>query len=484
MEVTKFPALPDDGPLPMPLEGRGSLTFYLGVLVLGALGVFGALHAGSALQSGGPSLGFGSGSEHSGISMLARFLVALAAIMAGSQALGWVCRRIGQPPVMGEVVGGILLGPSFLGWVWPAGYAGLLPASIVPALGVVAKLGVILYMFFVGVELDPSHVRRQGRATAMISHASMVLPFTLGCLLSLILYPRYSGADVPFHVFALFVGASMSVTAFPVLARILTDQNMHRTPLGALAISCSAVDDVTAWCMLATVVSVATASPWVGLRTVLLTGAFVAFVLTVVAARVRRLAAACEERPEKLSSALAELLVIVVLAACATEAIGIHALFGAFAVGTTVPCRSRLAGAVLASLWDLVSVMLLPCFFAFTGMKTHFGLVQGAGDWAIVALVIVVASVGKFFGSYWTARWCGLSRRDAGVLGILMNTRGLMELIVLTLGLELKILTPQLYAILVLMALVTTFATTPIVRWLRPPAPVPQTGSGASRAAM
>lgn len=468
----------------MPLEGRGSLLFYLGVLAVGTFGVLAALHAGRVLQASGPDLGFGSGSEHSGMSMLARFLVALAVIMAGAQALGAVCRRIGQPPVMGEVVGGILLGPSFLGWVWPAGYAALLPAMIVPVLGVVAKLGVILYMFFVGVELDPSQVRRQGKATAMISHASMVLPFMLGCILSLLLFPRYSGGDVPFHVFALFVGASMSVTAFPVLARILTDQNMHRTPLGMLAISCAAVDDVTAWCMLATVVSVATASPWVGLRTVLLTLAFVLVVLKVVGPRVRRLADSCETRPEKETGALAALLVVVVLAACATEAIGIHALFGAFAIGTVVPCRSRLAGRVLDSLWDLVSCMLLPCFFAFTGMKTHFGLVQGVQDWAVVALVIVVASVGKFFGSYWTARWCGLSRTDAGVLGILMNTRGLMELIVLTLGLELKILTPQLYAILVLMALVTTFATTPIVRWLRPPAPVPEAGATAQRAAM
>ncbi len=454
---------------PVRFQGKGSLQFYLGVLVFGTLGVLLALKLGAPLHASGTNLGFGQGEGHDGVTLMARFLVALAVIMASAQALGAVCRRLGHPPVMGEVLGGILLGPSFLGWIWPPAYALLLPDAIVPALGVVAKLGVILYMFFVGVELDPAVVRRQGPATAMISHASMILPFTLGTLVALVLYPSYGSPDVPFHVFALFVGASMSVTAFPVLARILTDQNMSRTPLGVLAISCAAVDDVTAWCMLATVVSIATASPWMGLRTVGLSLAFVIVVFTLVRPWLRKLAEECETRPERESSALALLLLSVVVAACATEAIGIHALFGAFAVGTVVPCHSRLAVRVHQSLWDLVTWMLLPCFFAITGMKTHFGMVQTSLDWMVVVLVIVVASAGKFFGTFWAARISGLGRRDASILGVLMNTRGLMELIVLTLGLELKILTPQLYAILVLMALATTFATTPLVRWLKPP---------------
>lgn len=473
----RLPSVPTEAPARFP-----PAAFYLLVLLVGGALVSLSLSLGSAAQAGGEVLGFGTGRTHEALSVLARFLLSLAAIMAMSQWLGRVCRWLGQPPVMGEVLGGILLGPSFLGWVWPQAQAALLPNAIVPALGIVAKLGVILYLFFVGVELDPGQVRRQGRATAMIAHASMVLPFTLGCLLSLLLYPLYGAADVPFQVFALFVGVSMSVTAFPVLARILTDQKLSRTPLGMLAISCAAIDDVTAWCLLATVVSIATASPWTALRTICLTLTFVAFILGVVGPWARKLAQSCEHQPERENQALGMLLLTMVLCSACTEMIGIHALFGAFAAGVVVPCQSRLAERVMTSLWDLVGWLLLPCFFAFTGMKTQFGLVQSGLDWAIVALVISVASAGKFLGSYGAARLCGLNPRDAGTLGVLMNTRGLMELIVLTLGLELHILPPKLYAILVLMALATTFATTPVVRWLQAPRPDPEQ-SGQQRKA-
>jgi len=444
------------------------------VLLTGAALVLLALALGAQSVASGQALGFSSADPHFTLSLLSRFLLALVSIMATSQALGWLCRRVGQPPVMGEVLGGILLGPSLLGWAWPLGYSFLLPPEIVPALGIVAKLGIILYMFFVGVELDPVQVARQGSATAMIAHASMVLPFSLGCALSLILYPAYGAEDVPFNVFALFVGVSMSVTAFPVLARILTDQRLNRTPLGTLAISCAAIDDVTAWCLLATVVSVATASPWAAVRTVGLTLVFLVAMLGLVGPYLRSLTARCARQPELESAALAKMLLMMMVAAGCTEAIGIHALFGAFITGVLVPCQSRLAERIMNSLWDLVSWVLLPCFFAFSGMKTHFGLVQTTQDWLMVGLVIMVASAGKFLGSYGAARLCGLPGREASIVGILMNTRGLMELIVLTLGLELKILTPKLYAILVLMALATTFATTPIVRWLRSPLPDPE----------
>ncbi|MBX3172448.1 MAG: cation:proton antiporter [Candidatus Eremiobacteraeota bacterium] len=443
------------------LSGTRLAACYLALLAGGGIIFWLVTQNGQHLQAGAPPLGFGHGSHHDN-SLIARLLLALAVIMASSQALGKLMARFQQPPVMGEVLGGILLGPSLLGWVWPQASALLFAPDVTGALGTLARIGVILYMFFVGLELDWGLLRHQGKSTLLISHASIVLPFSLGALLSLWLYPLYAGPDVPFHVFTLFLGVSMSVTAFPVLARILTDQNMQRSRLGALALTCAAVDDVTAWCLLACVLAVATSSPWLAVQTLLLSALFVVTVLVLIRPVLQKLTG-WQDRRQDLGIAL----ICSILAAASTEAIGIHALFGAFLLGAVIPHDSKLAKSLMDNLNTLVSVLLLPAFFAFTGLRTSIGLVQGPLAWASVAAVIAAACLGKFGGTWLAARACGIPNREAASLGVLMNTRGLMELIVLNLGLELKILSPTLFTIFVLMALATTFSTTPILIRLR-----------------
>jgi len=285
---------------------------------------------------------------------------------------------------------------------------------------------------------------------------------------------------VPFTVFVLFIGISMSVTAFPVLARILTDRRMHRGGLGSIAITCAAVDDITAWCLLAFVVSVAKARVEDAVRTLALSLCFVAVIVLVVRPLLRVFVQREEEKSGVSAATMGGILVLLLLSAFTTEWIGIHALFGAFLLGAVIPHDSLLArnlthdsaltGALIRRLHDFVVVFFLPVYFAFTGMRTQIGLVSGLDQWLICGLIILVASLGKFGGSLFAARLTGLGWRDSSALGILMNTRGLMELIVLNIGLDLKVISPTLFAMLVLMAIVTTVATTPILDRLRPPA--------------
>jgi Kef-type K+ transport system membrane component KefB len=375
-------------------------------------------------------------------------------------------RRVGQPPVIGEVLAGIALGPSLLGQVWPAAADFILPAAVAPALGVIAQLGVILYMFLVGLEMNHEMIRDRAATTIWVSHTGMVVPFLLGAGLALVLYPRLSSTSVPFTSFALFLGVAMAITAFPVLARILTDRGMQQTPLGAIALGCAAIGDVTAWCVLAFVVGVARARLSNAFLTLGLTIAYIAFMLTLVRPAVHWLLVRCDEEvtPGHLAVALAGLL----LSALATEAIGVHALFGAFLLGAVIPHDSALARALTARLHDLVTLLLLPAFFAFTGMRTEIGLVGGCEGWLLCGAIIAVATLGKFGGSFVAARLTGLDSRSAAALGLLMNTRGLMELIVLNIGLDMLVISPALFAMMVMMALVTTLATTPLLQWLRP----------------
>jgi Kef-type K+ transport system membrane component KefB len=400
------------------------------------------------------------------VDALFHVLLALAAVVAVGRALGGLFVYLGQPPVIGEVVAGILLGPSLLGWVAPGMSAYLLPASVAPYLGVISQVGVILYMFLVGLDLNVGLLHRHGHATLAISHASIVVPFVLGGLLALALYPRLSSGDVPFTSFALFLGVALSVTAFPVLARILTDRGLTRTELGGLAIACAAVDDVTAWCLLAFVVGVAQAKVGGALLVAALTVAYIAFMFLAVRPVLARLAARSDE-VRLTQGGVALVFVALLLSALATELIGVHALFGAFLLGAVIPHDSGLARALTRKLEDVVIVLLLPAFFAFTGLRTQIGLVSGPGDWLVCGLILLVATAGKFGGTLAAGRLTGLGWRDAAALGVLMNTRGLMELIVLNIGLDLGVISPTLFAMLVLMALATTLATTPILQFLK-----------------
>jgi Kef-type K+ transport system membrane component KefB len=415
--------------------------------------------------------GFGSAVVTSSAHPLLHVLLALVVIILCGRGVGRLFARVGQPPVIGEVISGIMLGPSLLGRVWPEAYGFVLPANVAPMLGILSQIGVVLYMFIVGLSLDVRMLRGREHTTIAISHASIVFPFTLGALLSLFLYPRLATNDVPFTVFALFVGVSMSVTAFPVLARILTDRCVHRTRMGVIALTCAAADDMTAWCLLAFVVGIAKADVGSAFVTIGLALSFAGVVVLLARPWIERTLERAEAQRDPPGRFIPVALMALLCAALATEAIGVHAIFGAFLLGTVIPSDSALAKTLVQKLEELVTILFLPAFFALTGMRTQIGLVSGVNAWLLCGLVVLVASVGKFFGSAAAARITGMSWRDASALGVLMNTRGLMQLIVLNIGYDLKILSPTLLAMFVIMAIATTLATSPLLQLITRKAP-------------
>ncbi len=409
------------------------------------------------------------------VDVVVHVLATLAAVIGLGNLLAWCFRRIGQPAVIGEVIAGIVLGPSVLGAISPELMHILIPGPlddpqriVVAALGAIAQLGVILYLFVVGLDLNLEKVGKHAHAAVAISHASIVLPFVLGTGLALWLYPLLSSRDVSFASFSLFLGAAMSITAFPVLARILSDQRIEKSELGVIALSCAATDDVTAWCLLALVVGVTRARVGDAVVVAAATVAFVACMLLIVRPMLR--AWIDRRRSSKAPEAgeLALLVIGVLLAALTTEAIGIHAAFGAFLFGAVIPHDSSIARTIGEQLRTVVTVLFLPAFFAITGMNTQIGLISGVENWLMCATIILVATLGKFGGTMAACRLVGIRGRMAAALGILMNTRGLMELIVLNIGLTLGVISPRLYAMMVLMALATTIATTPILNLLIP----------------
>ncbi len=407
-------------------------------------------------------------------SVLLHVLVALTAIIITGQLLAKLFAYLCQPSVIGEVVAGILLGPSLLGselsgWILPPGVA--------PFLGLIAQLGIILYMFMVGLELNVSLLTHRVHATVATSHASILVPFLLGTLLAIALYPRLSDRSVPFTSFALFMGVAMSITAFPVLARILTDRGLTRTELGVIALGCAATDDVTAWCLLAFVVGIARAQVGQGLLITAGALGYIAAMLVIARPLLRPVAARWTTEPLP-RGAVVVVFVALLLSALTAEVIGIHAIFGAFLLGAVIPHESVVARTLTRQLEHLVTILLLPAFFAFTGMRTRIDLVSGLDQWILCALIVLIATLGKCGGTLVAARLTGMGWRAAAALGTLMNTRGLMELIVLNIGLDLRVISPTLFAMMVVMALVTTMATAPVLWWLLPhTAPAPASGN-------
>jgi Kef-type K+ transport system membrane component KefB len=403
--------------------------------------------------------------------LLALLLVQLAVIIVLSRAVGLLFRRIGQPLVIGEIVAGILLGPSFLGLLAPELAAQLFPAATVPYLNILAQLGLIFFMFLVGLELNTDHLKGNGRVALLVSHTSIVVPYFLGGLLALYLYESLAPSDVSLASFALFMGAAMSITAFPVLARILTERKLNRTALGALAITCAAVDDVTAWCLLAIVISIVRSGDVLGaIPTVLLAILYIAFMFTVARPLLAHLAQRVElGESGGLSQGMVALVVVGVLcSSLVTEMIGIHSIFGAFLFGAILPHGRLFARALVEKTEDFTIVILLPVFFAYTGLRTQINLLDSVESWVFCALIILVACIGKFGGATLSARVAGLPWRESAALGVLMNTRGLMELIILNIGLDLGVISPALFTMMVIMALVTTFATSPLLAWIAP----------------
>ncbi len=404
---------------------------------------------------------------HNALSLL---IVQWVVIIGLSRLIGRGARWLGQPLVIAEVLAGILLGPSLLGWVAPEVMGTLFPASSMPVLTMLSQVGLILFMFLIGLELEPRVLRGQGRASLFISHTSILVPFALGALAALVLHPRVSEPSVPFFSFVLFMGAAMSVTAFAVLARILSEHGLLRSKVGMLALTCAAVDDVTAWCLLAFVVSLVRASdPLHAAYTTLFALLYVGFMLGLVRPFLARLGARVANKEGLTQNVVALTLMMLLASAWATERIGIHALFGAFLFGLIFPKEGGLAEALAEKLEDVVVVLLLPVFFAYSGLRTQAGLLEGASDWALCGLILLVACVGKFGGTTVAARLTGMRWREAGALGILLNTRGLIELIVLNIGLDLGVISPKLFTMMVVMALVTALMTSPLLRWMYPP---------------
>jgi Kef-type K+ transport system membrane component KefB/nucleotide-binding universal stress UspA family protein len=400
---------------------------------------------------------------------LTRFIAQVVVIIAVSRLVGLGTRWMRQPMVIAEITAGILLGPSLLGWLFPEVSASLFDVSSLGILKMVSQLGLLLFMFIIGLELDPQLLRGRGHTSIAISHTSIVLPFVLGVLLAVYLHPRYSDESVSFLAFALFLGAAMSITAFPVLARILSERRLLRTRVGSVAIACAAIDDVTAWCILAFVVAVAR-STGVGsaVYTTLVALSYIAAMIWLVRPLLVRMAVRVATRESMSQNLLAVVLIMLLASSWITELIGIHALFGAFLFGAILPKGQGFAHALLEKLEDLVLVAFLPLFFAYSGLRTQIGLLDSTEAWLICGLIIAVACAGKFGGSAVAARLTGLSWRESNALGVLMNTRGLMELIVLNIGLDLGVISPLIFSMMVLMALFTTFITTPLLQRIYP----------------
>jgi Kef-type K+ transport system membrane component KefB len=452
---------------------RKSLFIYLVFILVFGAGIYVTLERGKRLETERPTAAAGQAvaereSANGPIDSLRHplgvLLLQLIVIVFAARLFGGLFCRFGQPAVVGEITAGIVLGPSVFGTLAPRISGVLFAPSSLSALKLFSEIGVVLFLFIVGLELDVAHLRQRARTAVVVSHASIVIPYFLGVVLSLFLYRELAPAGVSFLAFALFMGIAMSITAFPVLARILTERGLTGTYLGSTAVTCAAVDDVTAWSILAVVVAIVNSRGLEGSGvTIALAMLFIVFMLGVVRPLLVRLGARASAADPPGKTAMAGVLLLLFVSALATEAIGIHALFGAFLAGVVMPRGAKLREALTERLDEVSSVFLLPLFFAFTGLRTQIGLLNDARSWLLCGVIILVATAGKLGGSMFAARLTHLGWIDSFALGALMNTRGLMELIALNIGYELGILSPRVFTMMVLMALVTTFATGPLL---------------------
>ena len=395
---------------------------------------------------------------------LAAFFIAVVVVMLAARLFGALAVRIAQPRVMGEVIAGICLGPTVLGAISPELQTQIFPSDVIPLIGVVANLGLIFYMFLVGLELDATQLKGRLSQAFAISNMSVVFPLALGLAVAVPVYALI-GPDTKFVAFALYIGVAMSITAFPVLARILVERRMLKKPVGALTMAAAAIDDVTAWFLIALASAVAVAGSGLEVvETIVLALVFCAIMFGVVRPVLARASDAYDEAGRVPVGWIAAIFAGVLISAYTTESIGVALIFGAFVMGMVMPRHAGLTEDVTGRIEDFVVILLLPLFFAYTGLRTNIGLLDRPELWLLTLGLIAVAIVGKLAGAFIAARVVGMRSKPAAVIGTLMNTRGLTELIVLNLALEAGVISEALFASLVLMALVTTFMAGPILR--------------------
>ncbi|WP_348823787.1 cation:proton antiporter domain-containing protein [Flavobacterium aestuarii] len=393
---------------------------------------------------------------------LAILLAQIIMIILVARLFGWIFKKIGQPTVIGEIIAGIALGPSLLGLYFPEFFQALFPSNSLENLKFLSQIGLILFMFVIGMELDIKVLKNRAKEAVVISHASIVIPFALGIGLAYFVYNRFAPEGVKFLSFSLFMGIAMSITAFPVLARIVQERGMHKTKLGAIAITCAAADDITAWCLLAVVIAIVKAGTFESSMYIIsLAGIYVLAMIYLVKPFLKRIGDLYGSKDSLSKPVVAIFFLLLIISSYATELIGIHALFGAFMMGAIMPDVPKFRTVFISKVEDVSVILLLPLFFVFTGLRTEIGLINEPYLWKVTGFIILVAVIGKFFGSALAAKFVGQSWRNSLIIGALMNTRGLMELIVLNIGLALGVLTTEVFTMMVIMALITTFMTGP-----------------------
>lgn len=391
-------------------------------------------------------------------------LIQFIVIMIVTRLFGYLVSFVAQPTVVGEIVAGIILGPSLMGALFPDMFITLFPKESLGNLHLISQLGLIFFMFVVGMELDFDKIKKQSSASVFISHVSIIFPFFLGVALAYWLYPIFAPKNITFIPFALFIGIAMSITAFPVLARIIKEKNIGDTRYGSMAITCAAADDITAWYILALIIAISVSGSLSSSFVLLFLIAF--YVVTMFYVIRPLFARIGQAQSERLSmNGMSFIIVLLLLSSLATEAIGVHALFGAFMAGAMMPSSavSRLKELIAPRLEYVSLLVLLPLFFALTGLRSEIGLLNSVDAWIACGGIIVIAVFGKLFGSALASKYMGFSWRDSFALGILMNTRGLMELVVLNIGYEMGILSTELFTMFVVMALATTIMTGPFL---------------------
>ena len=447
--------------------------FYVCMLIVFAAGMVWIIQKGNLWESSAPAVSVpGEGVRPSELFVrsltgnighpLSMLLLQIIAILLAVRVFSYLFKYLGQPGVIGEIVAGIVLGPSVLGYFFPEAFSFLFAPDSLGPLNIMSQIGLFLFMFVIGMELDLDVIRKKASETLVISHASIVVPFFFGAVLAYFVYPEFGAGHTSFLPFALFIGISVSITAFPVLARIIQERNLGKTQMGALAIASAANNDVTAWCMLAAIIAVANAGSVVSsLYTLGATAVYLAFMFLLVRPFLKKMGEIYNNEEVVSKTLVAFIFLVLILSSYITEVLGIHALFGAFVAGIVMPANLGFRRVMTEKVEDVALVLFLPLFFVFTGLRTEIGLLNNAYLWGVCAVFILVSIAGKLLGAALSARLVGETWKDSLSLGVLMNTRGLMELIVLNIGYEMGVLPSSIFVIFVIMALFTTFMATP-----------------------